>query len=31
MAGFVLSDGSGNNIIFSVVDGELAVQGINYE
>ena len=31
MAGFVLSDGSGNNIIFSVVDGELAIQGINYE
>ena len=31
MAGFVLSDGNGNNIIFSVVDGELAIQGINYE
>ena len=31
MAGFVLSDGSGNNIIFSVVEGELAIQGINYE
>ena len=30
-AGFVLSDGSKNNIIFSVVDGELAIQGINYE
>ena len=31
MAGFVLSDGSGNNIIFSVVDGELAIQEINYD
>lgn len=30
MAGFVLSTGDGPNIIFSVVDGKLAVQGINY-
>lgn len=30
MAGFVLSDGSTANIIFSVRDGMLAVSGINY-
>lgn len=30
MAGFVLSDGSKANIIFSVRDGKLAVSGINY-
>lgn len=30
MAGFVLSDGSSANIIFGVVNGELAVTGINY-
>lgn len=30
MAGFVLSDGSSANIIFSVRDGKLAVSGINY-
>lgn len=30
MAGFVLSTEDGPNIIFSVVDGKLAVQGINY-
>ena len=30
-AGFVLSDENGKaNIIFGVVDGELAVRGINY-
>lgn len=30
MAGFVISDGGSANIIFSVVDGSLAVTGINY-
>ncbi len=30
MAGFVLSTDDGPNIIFSVVNGSLAVQGINY-
>ncbi len=30
MAGFVISDGSSANIIFSVVNGALAVTGINY-
>ncbi len=30
MAGFVLSADSKPNIIFGVVDGELAIQGINY-
>ena len=29
MAGFVLSDGSKANIIFSVREGKLAVSGIN--
>ena len=30
MAGFVLSSNDGPNIIFSVVNGALAIQGINY-
>ena len=30
MAGFVLSDGSAANMIFSVQNGKLAVSGINY-
>ena len=30
MAGFVLSTDDGPNIIFSVVNGSLAIQGINY-
>ncbi len=30
MAGFVLSNGGTANIVFGVVDGELAIQGINY-
>lgn len=30
MAGFSLSDGSTSNVIFGVVDGELAITGINY-
>ena len=30
MAGFVLSSNDGPNIIFSVVNGSLAIQGINY-
>lgn len=30
MAGFSISDGDGANINFSVVDGELAINGINY-
>lgn len=30
MAGFVLSTGDGPNVIFGVVNGALAIQGINY-
>ena len=30
MAGFALSTDGGSNVIFGVVDGDLAIQGMNY-